>query len=55
MNQSMLFNFLHDHRGLPFRSMEVFNYLLEAAVLGGVMILLLMLARRLFADGWGTG
>ncbi|MBR4067824.1 MAG: M56 family metallopeptidase [Clostridia bacterium] len=45
INQDM-FSFLKQYRGLPFRSMTVFNFLLEAALLGSVLILLVLLVRK---------
>ena len=44
--QQKLFTFFHDNRGLPFRSIAVFNWLLEAALMGSILILILVLARR---------
>lgn len=41
-----VFNFLHDNKGLPFRSMTVFNFLLEATLCGALLILLVLLVRR---------
>ncbi|MEA4929289.1 MAG: hypothetical protein VB104_11530 [Candidatus Limiplasma sp.] len=41
-----VFNFLHDNKGLPFRSMTVFNFLLEATLCGTLLILLVLLVRR---------
>lgn len=49
-----LFDFLHDHRGLPVRSMTIFNYLLEAALFGGVLILLMLCVRRVFRRNLGN-
>ena len=47
MNLSdQLFSFFSLHRGLPFRTITVFNYLLEAALAGGIMILLMLCARQ---------
>lgn len=50
----MLYCFLQEHRGLPFRAMSVFNYLLEAALAGGVMILLMLLVRRFLRGRLGN-
>ena len=44
--QQKLFTSFHDNRGLPFRSIAVFNWLLEAALMGSILILILVLARR---------
>lgn len=49
-----LYDFFNGHRGLPFRSMTVFNYLLEAALAGGVLILLLLAVRQLFRKRLGN-
>lgn len=49
-----VFNFLHDYKGLPFRTMTVFNWLLEAALLGGLLILLVLLARALLRGRVGS-
>lgn len=55
MTHDALFNFLRDHRGLPFRTVMVFNYLLEAALFGGILILLVLLVRRFFRNKLGNG
>ncbi len=49
-----VFNFLHDNKGLPFRTMTVFNWLLEAALLGGLLILLVLLVRALLRGKAGS-
>lgn len=49
-----LYDFFQGHRGLPFRSMTVFNYLLEAALAGGILILLLLAVRQLFRKKLGN-
>lgn len=49
-----LLTLLREHRGLPFRTVTVFNYLLEAAVFGGVLILLLLAVRRFFRRQLGS-
>ena len=54
MNADSVFNFLHDYRGLPFRTMSVFNYLLEAALMGGLMILLVLFIRQFFRRQVGS-
>lgn len=41
-----LFTFFQQNRGLPFRTMTVFNFLLEAALLGSLLIVLVMLVRK---------
>lgn len=50
-----VYSFLSNHRGFPIRTMAVFNYLLEAALFGGLMILLLLLVRRLLRGKLGSG
>ncbi len=50
-----VYGFFSSHRGFPIRTMAVFNYLLEAALFGGLMILLLLLARRLLRGKLGSG
>lgn len=50
-----IFRFFRSHRGLPFRSMTVFNYLLEAALLGGLLVLLMLVVRRLVRRRIGSG
>ena len=49
-----LYRFLQANRGLPFRAMSVFNYLLEAALAGGVLILLMLLVRRFLRGRLGN-
>lgn len=49
-----LYSFLQQNRGLPFRAMTVFNYLLEAALAGGVLILLMLLVRRFLRGRLGN-
>ena len=49
-----IFAFLQSHKGLPFRTMAVFNWLLEAALLGGLLILLVLLARALLRGKAGN-
>ena len=46
--------FFSSHRGLPFRSMTVFNYLLEAALAGAILILLLLAVRQVFRKKLGN-
>ena len=50
-----VYGFLSSHRDFPIRTIRVFNYLLEAALFGGVMILLLLLVRRLLRGKLGSG
>lgn len=50
-----VYSFLSSHRGFPIRTMAVFNYLLEAALFGGLMILLMLLVRRLLRGKLGSG
>ena len=49
-----LFTFLHDNKGLPFRSMTVFNFLLEASLCGALLILLALLVRWLLRRKLGS-
>lgn len=49
-----LYNFLNANRGLPFRAMSVFNYLLEAALAGGILILLMLLTRKFLRGRLGN-
>lgn len=49
-----VFTFLKANRGLPFRTMSVFNFLLEAALAGGILILLLLLVRALWRKQLGS-
>ena len=49
-----LYRFLNANRGLPFRAMSVFNYLLEAALAGGVLILLMLLVRKFLRGRLGN-
>ena len=49
-----LYNFLNANRGLPFRAMSVFNYLLEAALAGGILILLMLLTRKFLRGHLGN-
>ena len=53
MSEALL-TLLREHQGLPFRTVTVFNYLLEAAVFGGLLILLLLAARRLLRGRLGS-
>lgn len=53
MSEALL-TFLREHQGLPFRTVTVFNYLLEAAIFGGLLILLLLAARRLLRGKLGS-
>lgn len=55
MTHDALFHFLRNHRGLPFRTITVFNFLLEAALFGGILILLVLLLRRFFRNKLGSG
>ena len=50
-----VYSFLSSHRDFPIRTMAVFNYLLEAALFGGLMILLMLLVRRLLRGKLGSG
>ena len=50
-----VYSFLSSHRDFPIRTMAVFNYLLEAALFGGLMILLLLVARRFLRGKLGSG
>ena len=50
-----VYSFLSSHRSFPIRTMTVFNYLLEAALFGGLMILLLLVARRFLRGKLGSG
>lgn len=50
-----VYSFLSSHRNFPIRTMAVFNYLLEAALFGGVMILLLLVVRRFLRGKLGSG
>ncbi|MGN1020598.1 MAG: M56 family metallopeptidase [Aristaeellaceae bacterium] len=50
-----VYGFLASHRGFPIRTITVFNYLLEAALFGGLMILLLLAVRRLLRRQIGSG
>lgn len=54
MGKQQVFDFFHDMKGLPLRAAEVFSYLLEAAVFGGLLILLLMAVRRFFRRQLGS-
>ena len=54
MGKQQVFDFFHDMKGLPLRAAEVFNYLLEAAIFGGLLILLLMVVRRFFRGQLGS-
>ena len=49
-----LFQFFQQNRGMPFRAMTVFNFLLEAALFGSLLILLMLLVRRLFRKKAGN-
>ena len=49
-----VFNFLHDNRWLPVRSMTVFNYLLEATLCGAILIVIVLLARRFLRGKLGN-
>lgn len=49
-----LYNFLNANRGLPFRAMSVFNYLLEAALAGGILIVLMLLVRKFLRGRLGN-
>ena len=50
-----VYGFFSSHRDFPIRTIMVFNYLLEAALFGGLMILLLLLTRRLLRGRLGSG
>ena len=50
-----VFNFFHDNKGLPFRSMTVFNFLLEATLCGALLVLLVLLVRWLLRRKLGSG
>ena len=50
-----VYGFFSSHRDFPIRTIMVFNYLLEAALFGGVMILLLLVVRRLLRGKLGSG
>ncbi|MBE5801405.1 MAG: M56 family metallopeptidase [Clostridiales bacterium] len=55
MNLSnQLFTFFQEHRGLPFRTMTVFNFLLEAALFGSLLIVLLLLVRKFLRGKLGN-
>lgn len=54
MGKQQVFDFFHDMKGLPLRAAEVFSYLLEAAIFGGLLILLLMAVRRFFRRQLGS-
>lgn len=54
MTADSVLNFFRSNRGLPFRTMTVFNFLLEAALAGGIMILLLLVVRRFFRKQVGS-
>ena len=49
-----VFNFFHDNKGLPFRSMTVFNFLLEATLCGALLVLLVLLVRWLLRRKLGS-
>lgn len=49
-----LFTFFQTHRGLPFRTITVFNFLLEAALFGSLLILLMLLVRKLLRGKVGN-
>ena len=54
LTSEMLFNFLHDNKGLPIRSMTVFNYLLEATLCGAALVLIVLLVRRFLRGKLGN-
>ncbi|MEA5016863.1 MAG: M56 family metallopeptidase [Candidatus Limiplasma sp.] len=49
-----VFSFFHDNKGLPIRSMTVFNFLLEASLCGALLILLALLVRWLLRRKLGS-
>ncbi|MBO5500419.1 MAG: hypothetical protein J6A48_00160, partial [Clostridia bacterium] len=49
-----LFTFFQTHRGLPFRTMTVFNFLLEATLFGSLLIVLMLLVRRFLRGKMGN-
>lgn len=55
MNYSQsMYDFLRSHRGLPVRSMAVFNFLFEATLCGILLIGLLLIIRRFFRGKLGN-
>ncbi len=54
MPDQRLFSFFQQNKGFPIRSMTVFNYLLEAALFGSLLILLVLLIRKLFREKLGN-
>lgn len=53
-DSQVLFNFLRNHRGGPIRSMVVFNFVLEAAIMGSLLILLVLVVRALLRKRIGS-
>lgn len=49
-----LFSFFQQNKGLPIRSMTVFNYLLEATLFGSLLILMVLVIRSLFRSKLGN-
>lgn len=54
MTADSVFNFFRNNRGLPVRSMTIFNYLLEAALAAAIMVLLVLVVRRFFRKQAGS-
>ena len=53
ISQSIL-DFFHAGKSLPFRSMTIFNFLLEATLAGSVLILVMLVLRRVFRKRIGS-
>jgi len=54
LSKEAVFTFLKSHRGMPFRTMSVFNYLLEAALAGAILVLLMLAVRAFLRKPLGS-
>lgn len=54
LTNDSIFAFLKANRGLPFRTMSVFNFLLEAALAGAVLVLLALVIRAFARKALGS-